>query len=350
MDKKILKTGAGLLLGVGLLIPTAPKAFATSTGSNLTSTQKTPADLFNETVAKAEAEVRRYKLLKTTDIKYINASSDLQREFNNYLGELDNAVSLYKGKVFLDDASYKTYTDYFNRVISDVAARYNKLDGKTVYGNELFTLTREVNEFKSSEAYKSASIILQNNYLTAIDKGNAAIALGVDKLTNVKNQEAIDAINAAKDAINKDYEKKSALANLRAEITLSNTIIKDRTKYTKESFEAYEAAYKSAKTTHENTASTLEQVQSATDLLKTLRRDLKKLPTTEEEKRLETIKRLEDAITNTRTTRSAAKLLMQYSPNIAKNNSKKLNELLAKSEKLEKEALNEINRLKGIKG
>lgn len=349
MKNKILKTSAILALGTLLLVPANKNVYAASTNTEANQSIKTNEQRYKEALNKLNSEIEKsYAYMDS--YQYKNSDVDYQIEFNNAVLGLENAYKEYKDFTPKSDSDYEFYINHVNKFISIANAAKNKLNGREVDKSELFQLINEQSQFQSTDAYKNAPQDLRDNYDNALKDSYRILNQGQQNLTNVENEDAVNAIKEAKNKINNNEEKRKAIISLREEISLFSDIKADKGLYTEKSYSSYNNAAILAKSTIENPSSTLDQIKSATDLIKSARNNLAKKPTATDISRQEQIKKLEDAIKANKTTKEAANLLKDITPNIASKNMDKLNKLIKKSDEIIARSTKVLNQLKGIRG
>ena len=349
MNKKILKTSVVLALGTLLLVPANKDVYAASTNTEANQAVKSSEQKYKEAIDKLNSEIENsYAYMGS--YQYKNSDVDYQIEFNNAVLGLEKAYKEYKDFTPKSADDYEFYISHINKFIDITSAAKNKLNGREVDKTEIFSLINEKSSFQGEDAYKNAPEELKKEYEDALKKSYKVLNDSQENLTNVENEELVKAVKDAKNKIIFHEETRKARLALKDEIALINEIKADKALYTEKSYNAYNNAAILAKSTIENPSSTLDQIKSATDLLASARKNLTKKQTVSDLTREEQIERLEKAIEANKTTKEAANLLKQITPNFAKQNREKLNDLIKKSDEIVARSTKVLNQLKGIRG
>lgn len=349
MNKKILKTSAVLALSTLLLVPANNNVYAASTNTEAKETVKTPEEEFNETLDKVNKKIVEYDAFMK-GYEYQNSDQNPQFKFNDALNGLKTAYQELRNETITQDELFRTYTKRLNDRLDIIEEAKANLNGREVDKTELINLTTEQSEFRASDAYKNAPKDLKDKYDNAVQNAWKTVGDNGLNLTNLQNELAINAVKEAKNEIIANDDRTKALDSLKEEISYIDDIRADKALYTDKSYNAYNNAAILAKSTIENPNSTYDEIKSANDLVSTARKNLTKKQTASDLNREEQIERLEKAIEANKQTKAAANLLKEITPNFAKQNREKLNDLIKKSDEIVARSTKVLNQLKGIRG
>lgn len=350
-NNKLIKATAGFALGLALLAPTTNEVFATST-ENTNAAELTNQQKFEEALKNTYSQIKAYEDILKKPV-YINSSYNLQDEFNLQLNALKRDYNFIKNKYdegsYKADAEFEQATNTLNYRLNATNQKYKNLNGEVVSKADLVTLTDEEITFKDSLEYISASEDLKKAYNDAI--AVARDALGKTAyLSKEENNQAIAGIKNAKDAILRNYEKKTLITDLGDEILAAKEITKNKDVYTTKSYDVFDSARIAAITTHENKDSSYDQIKSALNALRSAKKSLEKIKTSEEEKREKQINDLRDAIKENEKMVAAANYLLEQTPKTVEGVKDKLLNLIKDAEAKTAKGKKALAKLEGIKG
>lgn len=327
-NKTIVKTGLILALGLAAVGVNSPTVYATST--NVTApVEKTAKEKHAEKLAEAKEKSIEYNDVLNT-IAYKNADESLQNDYILYTNQLKTVISKEEAAIYTSDAEFDAGIYSLDKAINAAEIRKANLNGKVVDKTDLFNLSQQDLEFKSSAAYKNASDEQKNEYDAAITEANRVIGLG-NAVTNVEYKEALDNLVAARDSIVKSQTVESTKQSLADEIKLAEELRADKDLYTAESFAKLEKAITAAHTTINTANATLEQYQAQLNALQSAKANLKKIPTTDQAELEEQLARLKEALRKNEIAVESANFLIENTPNTIKNVRYKLDALVVRA-------------------
>lgn len=337
-NKKYLKAGLVLALGVSFLLPANKISYASSTTTDIT-ILASDLDAAKENYQKAyDTANSKYKELKkvTDSVLYKNATKESAKyEFSAALNNLIKTLSDYRSDEVKNYTKYSQYEEAIsklNEALKYAEEKKAALDGKAVDNSELFDLYYKDREFKDTY-YKKATKAQKEAY----DKAKTD-AYNILLDVNVSAKEYNDALKALKDARNdiiNSSDKEKVFENLKKEIAEAEKL--DKSLYTEKSYNVFKKALIAAKTTAESTNSTLNQYKTSLEALQEAKKSLVKVDTKEEKELAKLIEELKAAKKSNQTKVSAAQWLLENTPETVKKVKGKLEKLIKDSKAIIKE-------------
>lgn len=331
-NKKYLKAGLVLALGVSILLPANNISYASST---TTDTTTIVVDAKAKYQTAYETANSKYKELKkvTDSVLYKNATKESAKDgFSLYLDNLDKTLKDYSPDK-VKDSQYEEAISKLNKALKYAEEKKAALDGKAVDNSELFDLYYKDKEFKDSY-YKKATKAQKEAYDKAKTDAYKVLLNG----DNVSAKEYNDALKALKDARNdiiNSSDKEKVFENLKKEIAEAEKL--DKSLYTEKSYNVFKTALLAAKTTAESANSTLNQYKTSLEALQEAKKSLVKVDTKEEKELAKLIEELKAAKKINEQRVSAAQWLLDNTPETVKNVKGKLEKLIKDSKAIIKE-------------
>lgn len=334
-NKKYLKAGLVLALGVSILLPANKISYASSTTADTTVVVVDAKGKYNKAYDTANSKYKELK--KVTDsVLYKNATKESAKyEFSAALNNLIKTLSDYssdKVKNYTKDSQYEEAISKLNEALKYAEEKKAALDGKVVDNSELFDLYYKDKEFKDTY-YKKATKAQKEAY----DKAKTD-AYNILLDVNVSAKEYNDALKALKDARNviiNSSDKEKVFENLKKEIAEAEKL--DKSLYTEKSYNVFKKALIAAKTTAESANSTLDQYKTSLEALQEAKKSLVKVDTKEEKELAKLIEELKAAKKSNQTKVSAAQWLLENTPETVKKVKGKLEKLIKDSKAIIKE-------------
>lgn len=338
-NKKYLKAGLVLALGVSFLLPANKISYASSTTTDITivaSELEAAKDKYQKTY---NLVLTKYTELKkvTESVLYINASKESTKyEYSLYLNNLVKTLNDYnsdKVKEYKKPSEYELAIMKLNEALKYAEEKKAALDGKVVDNSELFDLYYKDREFKDTY-YKKATKAQKEAY----DKAKTDAYNILLKDVNVSAKEYNDALKALKDARNdiiNSSDKEKVFEDLKKEIAEAEKL--DKSLYTEKSYNVFKKALLAAKTTAESANSTLDQYKTSLEALQEAKKSLVKVDTKEEKELAKLIEELKAAKKINEQRVSAAQWLLDNTPETVKNVKGKLENLIKDSKAIIKE-------------
>lgn len=331
-NKKYLKAGLVLALGVSILLPANNISYASST---TTDTTTIVVDAKAKYQTAYETANSKYKELKkvTDSVLYKNATKESAKyEFSLHLNNLIKTLSDYSPDK-VKESQYEEAISKLNEALKYAEEKKAALDGKAVDNSELFDLYYKDKEFKDSY-YKKATKAQKDAYDKAKTDAYKVLLEG----DNVSAKEYNDALKALKDARNdiiNSSDKEKVFENLKKEIAEAEKL--DKSLYTEKSYNVFKTALLAAKTTAESANSTLDQYKTSLEALQEAKKSLVKVDTKEEKELAKLIEELKAAKKINEQRVSAAQWLLDNTPETVKNVKGKLEKLIKDSKAIIKE-------------
>lgn len=337
-NKKYLKAGLVLALGVSFLLPANNISYASSTTVDTTidvSQLNSAKEKYKKTY---DVVLTKYTELKkvTESVLYINATKESAKvDFSLYLNNLIKTLNDYsddKVKDYTKESQYEEAISKLNEALKYAEEKKAALDGKAVDNSELYDLYYKDKEFKDTY-YKKATKAQKEAY----DKAKTdAYYILLD--VNVSAKEYNDALKALKDARNdiiNSSDKEKVFEDLKKEIAEAEKL--DKSLYTEKSYNVFKKALLAAKTTAESANSTLDQYKTSLEALQEAKKSLVKVDTKEEKELAKLIEELKAAKKINEQRVSAAQWLLDNTPETVKNVKGKLENLIKDSKAIIKE-------------
>ncbi len=338
--KNFRKIILALALGAVAVGPNVEKSYAT---------ESTRAELnYYEVYDNFQKAIKDARAIKNS-YKYINAGYYSQRSLDRALSEaelLDSRVSRY---VISDTAKTNMAI-----VTGDIKYSLDLLNGEKATLKDIKDLLDKHYEFIDSQAFKSATIKAQREYLDAYDNANRYYILNrydEDIISKSKVDEYANKLKKAKANIEDAYAPVVNKTALKEEILISSKLRDDADKYTEKSFETFKAALRLAETSVEDKSNikTASEYKEIADTLKSARLALVEKEVKNE--RLENaVKKLEEAIDRNKIAVKSGETLLEIAPKTVAPVKDKLNTLIKKAREVIKDSEDLLYRIKGIKG
>ncbi len=333
-NKKYLKAGLVLALGVSFLLPANKISYASSTTGTTIVVSELDAAKAKYKKAYDTANSKYKELKKVTDsVLYKNATKESAKyEFSLHLNNLIKTLSDYSPDK-VKESQYEEAISKLNEALKYAEEKKAALDGKTVDNSELFDLYYKDKEFKDSY-YKKATKAQKDAYDKAKTDAYKVLLEG----DNVSAKEYNDALKALKDARNdiiNSSDKEKVFENLKKEIAEAEKL--DKSLYTEKSYNVFKTALLAAKTTAESANSTLNQYKTSLEALQEAKKSLVKVDTKEEKELAKLIEELKAAKKSNETKVSAAQWLLENTPDTVKKVKGKLDNLIKESKAIIKE-------------
>lgn len=337
-NKKYLKAGLVLALGVSFLLPANNISHASSTTDTTIVVSELEAAKAKYKKAYDTANSKYGELKKVTNsVIYINATKESAKyEFSAALNNLIKTLSDYSSdnvKNYTKDSQYEEAISKLNEALKYAEEKKAALDGKAVDNSELFDLYYKDKEFKDTY-YKKATKAQKEAYDKAKTDAYNVLLNG----DNVSAKEYNDALKALKDARNdiiNSSDKEKVFEDLKKEIAEAEKL--DKSLYTEKSYNVFKKALLAAKTTAESANSTLDQYKTSLEALQEAKKSLVKVDTKEEKELAKLIEELKAAKKINEQRVSAAQWLLDNTPETVKNVKGKLEKLIKDSKAIIKE-------------
>ncbi|MDO5047969.1 MAG: hypothetical protein Q4D88_05415 [Anaerococcus sp.] len=336
MKKRNFKKGLfALALASGLVV-----------GGSLEDVYAQTNEVNQETLSASEAYKAKLDELKNlyekslaikNDYLYINASSTIKNNFDLNLDAARKLIEREEESNLNQDFDYGKVKAEIEAKISYLKDSFDKLDGDLVNTDELIELLEDSKSFmRDDKDYQIAPFDLKAAYDKAIEKGYEIYGQGIS--VNEKSyKNVLKEIKDSKEKIIQYAKRLEARESLGKQIEAGLKLIdEDNDKYTKESIKVLKLSLDEAKAILDNEKASLENITNSIEKLAKAKAEL----VTKEsyDKLQEAIKKLEEAKERNLTTVKAARMLLDNYPNTVKNIKADLEELIAKSDKLIKEA------------
>lgn len=331
-NKKYLKAGLVLALGVSFLLPANKISYASSTTVDTTIDVLDAKGKYNKAYDTANSKYGELKKVKES-VLYINATKESAKdEFSLYLDNLKKTIDDYSPDK-VNDSQYEEATNKLNKALKYAEEKKAALDGKAVDNSELLDLCYKDKEFKDTY-YKKATKAQKEAY----DKAKTDAYNVLSKGDDVSAKEYNDALKALKDARNdiiNSSDKEKVFEDLKKEIAEAEKL--DKSLYTEKSYNVFKKALLAAKTTAESANSTLDQYKTSLEALQEAKKSLVKVDTKEEKELAKLIEELKAAKKINEQRVSAAQWLLDNTPETVKNVKGKLENLIKDSKAIIKE-------------
>lgn len=329
-----------LALGAVAVGPNVEKSFAT---------ESTRAELnYYEVYDNFQKAIKDARAIKNS-YKYINAGYYNQRSLDRALSEaelLDSRVRRY-------DVSDTAKTN-MAIVTGDIKYSIDLLNGEKATLKDIKDLLDKHYEFIDSQAFKSATIKAQREYLDAYDNANRYYILNrydEDIISKSKVDEYTNSLKKAKANIEDAYAPVVNKQVLKDEIAISSKLRNDGDKYTEKSFETFKAALRLAETSVEDKSNikTAAEYKEIADTLKSARLALVEKEVKDE--RLEKQKeRLREAVRKNKIAVQSAEFLLENAPKQVAPVKDKLTKILNDAKETIKKSEDYLKELEGYKG
>ncbi|MDL2057406.1 DUF1542 domain-containing protein [Limosilactobacillus reuteri] len=197
---------------------------------------------------------------------YYNASEEAQKAYTD---------AIAAGQEILDSPASYDQSDV-DRAVSVIQLALTALTGKETDKTALQTAVDQASSVESSDNYTNADTSLQDDYQAAIKAGQGILSKENATQTEVNN--ALTAINTAKDALNGDAKKAASKEALQKAVDEAPTVKSDDAAYYNGSAEAkaaYDKAISAGQTVLDDPDATATQITDALNAINTAKGNLK---------------------------------------------------------------------------
>lgn len=239
---------------------------------------------------------------------------------------------LEEEKVLTSDEEYKLEAETAMSQLSLLNEAKDKLDGESVDTETLAKLLMESQDFVRNDSnYKNAPKDKKDLYDLAITNGYLVFNKGSNKLSEGEYEKAVADIREAREAIIRAVKENAAKEELGTKIKETEEIVKNKDKYTENTYKMFDLALTSAKSIENNPNSKLEEYEES---IKSLKEATEGLELKEDADKIKkALKELKAAKEEHEITVKACKMLLNY-PAIEKNNGDRIRAYLEKSAKV----------------
>ncbi|WP_105301185.1 hypothetical protein [Anaerococcus marasmi] len=321
----------------GILAVALATSFVLGNGQSLTNVQA--ASEINQERSVQEIYEDAFKELKDSynsylnlydDYTYINSTSYPKASFDGIMEK--TKAFLEEEKDLTSDEAYKIEAEKAKSQLALLNEAKDKLNGESVDTETLAKLLMESQGFVRNDSnYKNAPKDKKDLYDLAITNGYLVFNKGSNKLSEGEYEKAVSDIREAREAIIRAVKENRTKENLAKEIKESEEIVKEKDKYTENTYKMFELALTSAKSIENNPNSKLEEYEESINNLKEAKEGLKLKEDAEKIKKA--LEELKAAKKEHQITVKACKMLLDY-PSIAKNNGDRIRAYLEKSAKV----------------
>ena len=321
----------------GIIAIALATSFVLASGQSLTNVHAAPE--VNQEKSAKEIYEDAFKELKDTydsclslydDYTYINSTSYPKASFDGIMTK--TKAYLEEEKALTSDEAYKLEAETAKSQLALLNEAKDKLDGESVDTETLAKLLMESQDFVRNDSnYKNAPKDKKELYDLAITNGYLVFNKGSNKLSEGEYEKAVADIREAREAIIRAVKENAAKEELGTKIKDAEEIVKDKDKYTENTYKMFELALTSAKSVENNPNSKLEDYEESMKNLKEAKEGLKLKEDAEKIKKA--LKELKAAKSEHELTVKACKMLLDY-PAIARNNGDRIRAYLEKSAKV----------------
>lgn len=264
------------------------------------------------------------------DYTYINSTSYPKASFDGIMTK--TKAYLEEEKVLTSDEEYKLEAETAMSQLSLLNEAKDKLDGESVDTETLAKLLMESQDFVRNDSnYKNAPKDKKDLYDLAITNGYLVFNKGSNKLSEGEYEKAVADIREAREAIIRAVKENAAKEELGTKIKETEEIVKNKDKYTENTYKMFDLALTSAKSIENNPNSKLEEYEESIKSLKEAKEGLELKEDADKIKKA--LKELKAAKEEHEITVKACKMLLNY-PAIEKNNGDRIRAYLEKSAKV----------------
>lgn len=321
----------------GILAIALATSFVLGSGQSLTNVHA--ANEVSQKKSAKEMYEDSYKQLKDTynsylnlydDYTYINSTSYPKASFDGIMTK--TKAYLEEKKVLTNDEEYKLEAETAMSQLSLLNEAKDKLDGESVDTETLAKLLMESQDFVRNDSnYKNAPKDKKDLYDLAITNGYLVFNKGSNKLSEGEYEKAVADIREAREAIIRAVKENAAKEELGTKIKETEEIVKNKDKYTENTYKMFDLALTSAKSIENNPNSKLEEYEES---IKSLKEATEGLELKEDADKIKkALKELKAAKEEHEITVKACKMLLNY-PAIEKNNGDRIRAYLEKSAKV----------------
>ncbi len=242
--------------------------------------------------------------------KYIMEQAKIYLDIND---ETEEATPM----VLSSDDGYRIETANVKSHISSLNYAKSKLNGEKIDTDTLYNLTKDANDFiRNDDNYKNATDELRTAFRDALDEANKVLAKG-NSLSEGEYEKAVSDLRDTKAAIIRYVKTEDTKKVLSEKIKETEEIVKNKDKYTENTYKMFDLALTSAKSIENNPNSKLEEYEES---IKSLKEATEGLELKEDADKIKkALKELKAAKEEHEITVKACKMLLNY-PAIEKNN------------------------------
>lgn len=321
----------------GILAIALATSFVLGSGQSLTnvhaanevSQEKSAKEMYEDSFKQLKDTYNSYLNLYD-DYTYINSTSYPKASFDGIMTK--TKAYLEEEKVLTSDEEYKLEAETAMSQLSLLNEAKDKLDGESVDTETLAKLLMESQDFVRNDSnYKNAPKDKKDLYDLAITNGYLVFNKGSNKLSEGEYEKAVADIREAREAIIRAVKENAAKEELGTKIKETEEIVKNKDKYTENTYKMFDLALTSAKSIENNPNSKLEEYEES---IKSLKEATKGLELKEDADKIKkALKELKAAKEEHEITVKACKMLLNY-PAIEKNNGDRIRAYLEKSAKV----------------
>lgn len=321
----------------GILAIALATSFVLGSGQSLTnvhaanevSQKKSAKEMYEDSFKQLKDTYNSYLNLYD-DYTYINSTSYPKASFDGIMTK--TKAYLEEEKVLTSDEEYKLEAETAMSQLSLLNEAKDKLDGESVDTETLAKLLMESQDFVRNDSnYKNAPKDKKDLYDLAITNGYLVFNKGSNKLSEGEYEKAVADIREAREAIIRAVKENAAKEELGTKIKETEEIVKNKDKYTENTYKMFDLALTSAKSIENNPNSKLEEYEES---IKSLKEATEGLELKEDADKIKkALKELKAAKEEHEITVKACKMLLNY-PAIEKNNGDRIRAYLEKSAKV----------------
>lgn len=321
----------------GILAIALATSFVLGSGQSLTnvhaanevSQEKSAKEMYEDSFKQLKDTYNSYLNLYD-DYTYINSTSYPKASFDGIMTK--TKAYLEEEKVLTSDEEYKLEAETAMSQLSLLNEAKDKLDGESVDTETLAKLLMEAQDFVRNDSnYKNAPKDKKDLYDLAITNGYLVFNKGSNKLSEGEYEKAVADIREAREAIIRAVKENAAKEELGTKIKETEEIVKNKDKYTENTYKMFDLALTSAKSIENNPNSKLEEYEES---IKSLKEATEGLELKEDADKIKkALKELKAAKEEHEITVKACKMLLNY-PAIEKNNGDRIRAYLEKSAKV----------------
>ena len=321
----------------GILAIALATSFVLGSGQSLTnvhaanevSQEKSAKEMYEDSFKQLKDTYNSYLNLYD-DYTYINSTSYPKASFDGIMTK--TKAYLEEEKVLTSDEEYKLEAETAMSQLSLLNEAKDKLDGESVNTETLAKLLMESQDFVRNDSnYKNAPKDKKDLYDLAITNGYLVFNKGSNKLSEGEYEKAVADIREAREAIIRAVKENAAKEELGTKIKETEEIVKNKDKYTENTYKMFDLALTSAKSIENNPNSKLEEYEES---IKSLKEATEGLELKEDADKIKkALKELKAAKEEHEITVKACKMLLNY-PAIEKNNGDRIRAYLEKSAKV----------------
>ncbi|MDU3136476.1 MAG: hypothetical protein E6704_02620 [Anaerococcus prevotii] len=321
----------------GILAIALATSFVLGSGQSLTnvhaanevSQEKSAKEMYEDSFKQLKDTYNSYLNLYD-DYTYINSTSYPKASFDGIMTK--TKAYLEEEKVLTSDEEYKLEAETAMSQLSLLNEAKDKLDGESVDTETLAKLLMESQDFVRNDSnYKNAPKDKKDLYDLAITNGYLVFNKGSNKLSEGEYEKAVADIREAREAIIRAVKENAAKEELGTKIKETEEIVKNKDKYTENTYKMFDLALTRAKSIENNPNSKLEEYEES---IKSLKEATEGLELKEDADKIKkALKELKAAKEEHEITVKACKMLLNY-PAIEKNNGDRIRAYLEKSAKV----------------